>query len=182
MRRPRPRHPPPTTDQRPPLERLEALIAEPHLERSLRILWRIRGDLDTTPAPGPWISAAHVLRDRHVINGNTLTYFVEIFLECITFGAASADPELCRIQDEMEAVERTHGLEEDEFWRVDEAPQDWRDLDGAWNRRDHAIRVAFLRELGHTELADGLERDPEGFSDRATLGHSELWPATDEAS
>lgn len=52
-----------------------------------------------------------------------------------------------RIEQEMEQVERAHGLAEGEYWHVHEAPAEWQALSAEWDARDLAIRVATLRSL-----------------------------------
>src|SRR4051794_30850309 len=118
MSRRRNRRPAPTTDQRPPGTRLEALVREPNRDRRERMLARIREDLDTTPEPGPWIDAARTLSERLIISDDAMYYFVELFTECLVYAAPESDPELARIVREMLAIERAHGLRESEYWRV----------------------------------------------------------------
>ena len=174
------RLPPRADDRRPPLARLESLLAERNRARSRRILFRIRWELDAEPNPGPWIAAARALHQRGLLSDDAVIYFVEIFLECITFQAAEGDSELLRIREAMDAIERAHGLGEDEYWRVDEAPPEWRELSAAWDVRADAINVAVLRELGHADLAGELERDARAFEERGSSGYHDVWGADDE--
>lgn len=175
MSRRRLRRPAPTTDQRPPEQRLEALVREPSRERKLRIMGRIRRDLDERPEPAPWIDAARSLRDRLVISDRIFYYFVEIFFECITFAASNMDAELVRLRDAMRAIERAHGLEEDDFWTIGEATDEWRALNDAWNRRADEIRSARLREWGHADIADFIDTHHAEFDDMGIQGHTELF-------
>jgi hypothetical protein len=167
-------------DKRPPLVRLESLVAEPAVARSRRILMRIRMELNGAPYPDPWISAARSLAERGQISADTVIYFVEIFLECVTRQASGCDPEMLRLYDEMHRVERAHGLGEDESWLTREAPAEWLELNEAWDRRNDAIRVATLRDLGHGDIADLLERQPAEFNDRGSAGHHDLWGEIDD--
>ena len=167
-------------DKRPPLVRLESLIKEPDSDRSGRILGRIREELDRTPEPGPWIAAARSLEAQGAISADAVYYFVELFLECITAHAAWNDPELLRIYGEMNRVKREHSLGEDDDWLVHEAPAAWQTLNAAWERRDEEIRVAALRMLGHHDIADVMERNPDDFRLREASGHYDLWGAGDD--
>jgi len=167
-------------DRRPPLVRLESLIKEPGKARSRRILERIRVELDRTPEPGPWIAAARSLEAKGAISADAVYYFVELFLECITAQAAWNDPEMLRLYGEMDRVKREHGLGEDDDWLVHEAPAEWQALNAAWDRRDEEIRVATLRALGHHDIADVMEGNPEEFGLREASGHHDLWGAGDE--
>ena len=167
-------------DKRPPLARLQSLVAERAVARSLRILFRIRKELDGSPEPGPWLAAARSLEARGVISADAVVYFAEIFLECVTLQATGSDPELLHLHDEMERVERAHGLREDEYWHLDEAPAEWNALNEAWERRDRAIRVATLHGLGHDDIAELLERNPGEFEARCTAGHLDVWGVSED--
>jgi hypothetical protein len=162
-------------DKRPPLERLASLVHEPGIERAQRMMLRISEELIRTPEPGPWIAAARTLAAQSVITENALVYLVEQFLECITMDAIGHDPEMMRIEEEIERVKRQHGLGEDDDWYVHEGPPEWQELTAAWDQRDDELRVATLRALGHGELAELRERDLEEYQSRSDAGHSEFW-------
>jgi hypothetical protein len=162
-------------DKRPPLERLASVASEPGAERSHRMMARITDELMQTPEPGPWIAAAHELAARSVITENAALYLAEKFLECITFHSIDHDPEMMRIQDEIDRVKREHGLGEDDDWYLDEGPAEWLALTQDWDRRDFEIRVAMLRALGHGEIAELLAQDADEFNRRSAVGHREFW-------
>lgn len=162
-------------DKRPPLERLASVAREPGKERAQRMMRRIRAELEETPEPGPWIAAARALAAQSVITENAALFLTEIFLECITFNAVHSDPEIVRLYAELDRVKREHGLSEDEDWLVHEGPPEWQELNAAWNRRDDEIRAAALRALGYGEIADLMERDPEGFEERSHAGYQDFW-------
>ena len=174
------RRPQPTTDQRSPEERLEALVREPNRERALRMLGRIRSDLDANPNPGPWIAAARALGERLIISESTVYYFVTLVTESLILAATDSDPELCRIRGEMDQIERAHGLLEDEAWFVGEGPPEWQELNSAWNRRSEEIVVTSLRELGHPDFASLLAQNPDEFEARSSEGYSDLWGKVDD--
>jgi hypothetical protein len=148
------------------------------------MLSRIRDDLDANPDPGPWIAGARALSERLIINESSFYYFAELFTECVVFAASNSDPALCRLRDEMEAIERAHGLRDDEFWAIDDAPPEWRDLNDAWDRRADEIVVSHWRQAGNTDLADVRERNPDEFERRSEQGRIDLWgedPADEDA-
>jgi hypothetical protein len=155
--------------------RLEAIATEANRDRALRAWQRVRTDLDDTQEAGTWIGAAHTLAERGTISDDALCYFVEILLESVTLSATSEDPELVRIEDAMRAVESAHGLAEDEFWYLDEAPPEWVALNDQWDARTNAVAIAFLRTLGHARLADLREQDPDEFEAKCDVGGDELW-------
>lgn len=162
-------------DKRSPLERLASLAQEPKERRAKRLMVRITKELDASAAPGPWIRAAQTLADDAQISPNAALYLIERFLESVTMKAAASDPEMLRIEAELDRVRRAHGLAEDEDWYVHEGPPEWQALNEEWNRRDDALRAAKLREVGRDDLATLLERDPEEFEARSTAGHEDFW-------
>jgi hypothetical protein len=170
----------PTTDQRTPEQRLDALVREPGAERAHRIFARILDDLDADPRPGPWIAAARTLSERLIISEDTFYYFVEKFNECLILAASDTDPELMRIRDAMTEIEDARGLREDETWLVNEAPEDWRVLNDEWDRRADAIINDALRELGHSDVATLREGDFAEYERRTTKGQADLWGEDEE--
>ncbi len=169
-----------TDDRRPVIDRLAALVAERGEERSRRILWRIRRDLDDAPDPGPWIAAARTLRDRGLIDDDTVIYFGELFTECVIAHASQTDRELVRIRAAMDHIEIAHGLSEDESWYVNEAPLEWQALNAEWDRRADAIVTAKLYELGCDDLAALREHGMDDWEERANRGHANLWSWRDD--
>jgi hypothetical protein len=129
------------------------------------MLSRIRDDLDARPDPGPWIAAARTISERLIISENAFYYFAELFTECLVFAASGSDPELLRLGSEMEEIERAHGLRDDEFWHLDDAPD--------------AIVASHLRELGNADLADLLEHNRREFDRRTGQGRVDLWGEDD---
>jgi hypothetical protein len=180
MSRRRFRRPQPTSDQRSPEERLEALVREPNRARAQRMLGRVRQDLDARPEPGPWIVAARTLSERLIISFDALYYFAELFTECLLLEASGTDPELLRIESEMETLERAHGLREDEYWHLDDAPEEWRALSDAWDRRAREIVAAALRSCGQSDIADEHENRPEEFERRSEKGRVDVFGEDEE--
>jgi hypothetical protein len=180
MSRRRKWRPQPTTDQRSPDERLEAFAREPNPERAHRMIGRIYDDLDAKPDPGPWISAARTLSERLIISDSALYHLAEKFTECVIFAASTEDPELARLRSEMVAIERAHGLREDDFWTTEEATAEWRALNDAWDRRADAIVGACFQENGHADLAVLWEENRAEFDRRAEQGRIDLWGEDDE--
>jgi len=174
------RRPPPTTDQRPPEVRLEAMVREPHRDRKERIIARIRTDLDDDPNPAPWLDSARTLWDRLIISEDTLQYLAEVFTECLVYRGSAEDPELVRLEEEMTAIERAHGLREDEYWHEEDAPADWVALEAEWNRRADEIVNSYLREAGHAALAEGRQKGRAELERRLEKGRTDLWGPDDE--
>jgi hypothetical protein len=157
-------------------------VREANPERATRMLVRIRHDLDDNPDPGPWIAAARTLSERLIISENAFHYFAEIFAECLLLSASGADPELVRIRDEMDDIERAHGLREDESWHLDDAPADWLQLNDAWNHRADQIVASSWRQLGNADLANLFEQNRGEFERRSEQGRIDLWGEDDVPS
>lgn len=155
-------------------------MREPNRDRARRMLMRIRQDLDARPEPDAWIVAARTLSERLIISFDALYYFAEVFTECLLLEASGADPELLRIESEMETVEQAHGLREDEYWHLDDAPEEWRALSDAWDLRAREIVAAALRSCGQSDLAEEFEHRPDEFERRSEKGRVEVFGEDEE--
>jgi hypothetical protein len=180
MSRRRNKRPQLTTDRRSPEERLEALIREPHQDRADRMMARILDDLDANPEPAPWVSGARTLSERLVISEDAFYYLAELFVDCLLPSAAVSDPELTRLQAEMEVIERAHGLRENDHWHDDEAPDDWRALDDEWGHRADEIVQTYLREHGHGDVAGLRAQKRAEFDLRVEKGRIDVWGADED--
>ena len=174
------RKPDPTTDRRTPEERLEAFVREKYADRAERMWARILDGLDLAPEPAPWISAARTLSERLIISEDAFYWFVEGFTECLVLHASETDPTLLEIREAMAQIERAHGLQEGEFWELNEAPTDWRALSDQWEERAEAIVNEALRGSGNADVAELRESNPSEYESRVTKGGEELWHHGDD--
>jgi hypothetical protein len=174
------RRPEATTDNRSPEVRLEAFVREKYDDRAERMWARILDGLDAAPEPAPWISAARSLSERLIISEDAFYWFAESFTECHILHAAQHDAELRRLRDEMVAIERAHGLTEDQYWDPDQATDEWRALDEVWNQRADAIVNDALRASGNADIADARATDLVKYQRRVAKGGDELWNRGDE--
>jgi len=156
------------------------MAREPNHERALRMMSRIRNDLDASPDPAPWLAAARTLSERLIISEHSWYYLAELLTECLVYKGSSEDPELVRLYAEMERIEREHGLAEDEYWHIHEAPAEWRALEAAWNQRADAIVNAYLREWGHADVAELRENNRDEFDSFGAKGRIDLWGPDDD--
>lgn len=163
-------------DGRAPAERLAALITEPKSARALRMLTRIRQDLDDTPEPGPWLVALRSSMECGTIGFDTLCYLSELLTECVIFQGSAHDPELVSLHDAKVAIERAAGLSEGDTWYIDQAPPEWRALNNRWNARADALATACLRANGLGDVATLWESSPRDFDGRTAQGRVDLWP------
>jgi hypothetical protein len=156
------------------------MVREPNLERGHRTFGRILDDLDARPEPGPWIDAARTLSERLIISEDTFYYFAEKFTECVIFAASQADAELVRIATAMEEIERAHGLRDDDYWHINEAPEEWQSLNKDWDRRADEIANDCLRDAGHADIAALREAKPDDYGGRTSKGGTDLWGEDEE--
>lgn len=119
------------------------------------------------------IDRALVLRRRRVLSEDAFIcladYLVDYWL------VAENDPELQRIEHEMAAIKRAHGLPEDDDWPDDEEPAESQALHAAWEARNRAAQLERLRDSGCADVADLREANPDELRRRSRKGSAELW-------
>ena len=169
------RRPAPTTDRRSPEQRLEAMISEKNEDRRWRMFSRIHYDLDSTQDIGPWMNGLSTLRDRLLISEDETYYLAATLAESALYGA-QRDPDLDRMSDELKAIEAANGLSEDEGYDVDDAPDDWRALNTAWEARADEVMADWMRKAGMGDIATAFLEEPAKFEDRASAGRQRLFP------
>lgn len=160
-------------DMRSPVEQLEEFVRGPHTDQSRRKFFGILAALETDADVELWIKAAHELHARGVIDDDGWTYFAAIFLECLTQGEAVSDPELVRIQGDIDDLDRQHEARDDDF-DIDELPE-MQALYAAYDSRSRVVEATCLRGLGFTALAHAVEQDRDRFLDKSEIGASKLF-------
>jgi hypothetical protein len=92
-----------------------------------------------------------------------------------------AETALSEMDERLAAIKRAHGLDEDDFWDPDEAPQEYEALRRqqlvAWDR----IFADKLREFGERDLARQFQDDPQEFQRRNENGR-QYFHGTDPAA
>lgn len=165
----------PIFDPRSPAARLEALVREADPARKKRIWQNIFMDLTMRMKPDGLIAAARELRDRGVITTDAYYHLAETFTLRVLDPPAPRDPELERLDGEIEAIERAHGVEQGEGL-LTEAPPEYLALNDAWNRRRNELVAAWLRARGHADVASLMESDYDEFDRRTSQGRIDVWP------
>ncbi|HYW32005.1 MAG TPA: hypothetical protein VE869_10905 [Gemmatimonas sp.] len=151
------------------------MISEPNRERAFRMLRHILSGLDAGAEPAPWIAAAGSLHAAGAISTEVLHYLVEKVCESLISRAVESDEELVALMQQIDVVERGHGLAEGESFYTDDAPDDWLALNASWEKRADAIVNEYLRAHGATEIADARV-NRESFDTQTLLGARSLWP------
>lgn len=86
----------------------------------------------------------------------------------------SPDSPLSRIAAQMQQVEQDYGLEDGQFWRLEEAPIEYRQLNQQWQRVVEQITAEVLIHFGEKETAELYRKRPEEFRRRMQVGARHL--------
>jgi hypothetical protein len=114
------------------------------------------------------------MRDTGALEQNEAWHLLYWTLERMSDQWTQTDAELVRLTAAMVAIERSHGLSDDEDFHLDDAPPDWLALSNQWDRRLNAIWAGEFMTLGESEMArlvitDELHEDPRLADGRASL-------------
>ncbi|MGH7711091.1 MAG: hypothetical protein ACREOG_07395 [Gemmatimonadaceae bacterium] len=162
-------------DPRSPSQQLEEVVRGPHSDQLRRKFFGILAALDGAADVEPWIRAAHELRASGIIDDDGLVYFAAMFLECLTQGDAVSDPDLVRIQDNIDALDRQHDANDAEGdVEVDDLPE-MQALYAAYDARARVVETMCLRGLGYDALADQIERDYDWFMGASEIGAGKIF-------
>lgn len=80
------------------------------------------------------------------------------------------DQKLAEISAKMRAIEKREGLTDDEYWQLDDAPEDYQALADEWDDRADELRVQLFRLFDEHEMADLYLNDRAEFDRRFDLG------------
>jgi hypothetical protein len=114
------------------------------------------------------------MRDTGALEQNEAWHLLYWILDQMSDQWTETDAELVRLTAAMKAIERSHGLADDEYFHLDDAPADWLALSNAWDRRLNIIWAGEFTTLGEPEMArlvltDELHEDPRLAHGRASL-------------
>lgn len=170
---------PPATDKRLAINVLAGMFDQD--VEDARVTFRcIELEIQATWDPEPWIAAACELEARGRISRNAVAYLADMFMDYVYEEAMEHDPDLIRLDDAIDAIERAHGRAGDYGWRTEEGPPEWRALTAAWDARIDALQAERLRAMGFRELADVLADDLDEWNRRGRAGWVEVWRETAE--
>ena len=72
-------------------------------------------------------------------------------------------PELRRVDDRIQEIERAHGLGEGEEWLIDEGPPEWQLAQDEWDALTNAFEVKVMRDHGEEKLAALYLSNPDEY-------------------
>lgn len=108
------------------------------------------------------------VRDAGVLPADAGFYLVTWHIDAMS--SFFAETELRDLEDRMNAIERQHGLAEDEFWLPDEAPAEYEQVRQQYQAAWDGIFIRLLEHFGEWKAAELFEQDREGFERRTEVG------------
>ena len=146
-------------------------------EYGAQLFDRVMDIIGRTGDAESWIRVVQRIRNAGEISGAAAYFMMFKFAEQLPTKAMETDPELRDISARIRAIERAHGLGDDESWYVDEGPPEWQDLQQQWSAKVDLMTSELFARVGEKELAsaDYAEVDPQ-----FEAGRKELFPWTFE--
>lgn len=165
----------------PPLERLEAMLAERSLERARkRHLYAVSQLIADGEPFEPWARAILVLRDRRAIGPHEALYFLTQFGDTEIRREYAKDDELRSLEDQISVLDLVHGLFVD-LETAPEPPDEWYELGRRKHARTEKLLAERLREFGESDFADLIEHSHSEFAQQWLDGYQEFkarWPSS----
>jgi hypothetical protein len=116
------------------------------------------------------LQACQAIRDAAVLPPAAGFYLVSWQIDAISNEVAEI--ELADMEQQLRAIERKHGLQDDEFFLPGEAPDEFEQLrlqcQAAWD----GIFLRLLRQHGEPEMAELFETDGDEFERRSDAGRN----------
>ena len=168
----RPRYPDRRTREAPPpsplepSEFVERLAAELGTHSAKLLVSQAFRLVEATGEPDPWIVEVARARERGSISTDVAHFLIWQLAESAIMHFAIRDPDLSRLIDEIEGIEREHRVEEGRH------PARWRKLHKIWEKASDDMMCAILIRTGERTVVDAfLTRGGEfGRGRRAILG------------
>lgn len=162
------------------LDQILALAALAGTERARRLLHPVREAVERGSDVVPWVSAVQLARSLAAINETAAHYLIHILTEASLLKSIDTDDVLTDLQAAMDAIERANGLEEGDYYRVDEAPANWQSLHRKWEQRFAVLHAQLLRGLGEHAIANELLLRPDECHRRTEEGRRALMDVRDD--
>ena len=126
--------------------------------------------VEETGQPNAWIFEVRRARQRGDFSPAVANFLIFKLAESAMILLTQADPVLVKLTAEIERVERAHGLEEGEYWYVDEGPPEWQELNRQWNEAHEELLLDILFDNGEDEIARAYAAEEEAlFMEGRTL-------------
>jgi len=143
------------------------LPGEVGTERGKRFVREALLVVDATGKADGWIREVQRARDAGALSPAVARFLIFKFAEATISALIGIDRRLASITSQLRRIEQEHGLEEGEYWYVDEGPPEWQALNREFDRvTDEIMTETFLRhgelELAANPQAEGDELYSEG--------------------
>lgn len=129
-------------------------------EAARRLVAEAFQSIEATGKPDGWIREVQRARDAGSVHPSVARFVIFKFAESAITALRNTHPRLAAIAVRLEQIEREHGLEEGEYWFLDEGPTEWQALNQEWDRAMDEIMAEIFRR--HDELQLALNPDAEG--------------------
>jgi len=157
--------------------RLASLVVDPAAPPAWYEAWQALGP-DATEAQR--LAVYQAIRDDGALPGDASFYLIAWQIDALS--SLIAEAALSEMDDELSAIQKAHGLDEEDFWEPGEAPEEYEQLHHryieAWNR----LFVEQLRLHGEPEMAELFLTDPVGFRQRTERGRGYFHSAADDSA
>lgn len=163
-----------------PLDLILSLVQHANTQYARKVLGEIRRLLGTGASIEPWASAVQLARDLEAIGPDESYYLLDIMTEYVVELEVDRDAVLLDLGEQIDAVERQHGLSEDEAFYTDDAPEEWSALTRQWDRRFRDLRVELLRRIGEPKIANDVVLRPDVNEARSRAGWVRLLEIADD--
>jgi hypothetical protein len=158
-----------------PFDRIESKLAE-ILEQAATVpgwaeQWKQLGPESTAEQQ---LAVYQAIRDSGLLPAEAGFFLVSSHIDEIT--TQGAEDALRPWEDRLKAIERKHGLGDDEFWSRGEAPAEYEEVRREYERAWDGLFADRLEKYGEREMAEFLRADPTEFERRTEAGRMFFFP------
>jgi hypothetical protein len=128
---------------------------------------------DRATKPEERLRAVQQIRKAGGLPPDAVFYLVVMAVEGLAqerIDVSMSDGELKELGDRLDAIERAHGLEEDDEWEPGAAPPEWEALNAEWERVDDRITYDTYLTYDEREAGDLYMHNRPEFKRRADSG------------
>lgn len=129
------------------------------------------------------LKLARALYEARQISTSEYVFYVASQVERIAEARVQDDKELKKINKAIKAIEKLHGLADDEYWPRGKGPKEYIRLNKKWEAISEKTELDAFREFGLNDLAELQQQRPDEYcrlrerGRRAVHHHDEYIPA-----
>jgi hypothetical protein len=163
-----------------PFDQVLAVAQFAKTEEVRHVLDELSYDLARSGDVSPWTSAIQLARDLGAIGRAEAYALLDVLTEEAIGLVTGTDARLVELEQEMREIARANGLDDDEDYYMDEAPDDWLALNRLWDQRFAQLRVELFRQIGEPAMAVEFAIRQDEFDARSREGRFALFEIPDE--